>query len=228
MNIYPEPIKQKARSLRSQGWSLGEISQEMRIPKNTLQGWVKNIQLTMEQRKRIKEKEIASAAKARPLALAANREKLERWKGQIREKVQYFQDIFFQSPEIGKIVCGVLYLCEGAKYPSTRCLIFGNSDPYIIRCFLALLRNHFGIQETKLRCRVVGRYDQDICELQQFWSEVTNIPPHHFYKTKADIRTKGKPTQRKDYKGVCMIQYPSTSLQFLLQSIGQVIVKNWS
>lgn len=125
-------------------------------------------------------------------------------------------------------MCGLLYLCEGSKYPSTRCLAFGNLDPEIIKAFLNLLRKYFHIRENKLRCRIIPRWDQDINELQSFWSNITKIPLGSFYKTISDKRTKGKVTAKKDYRGVCVIYYCDTSLQFELQSIGETIIKSMS
>lgn len=223
---YSIQIKQKVRHLRSQGWSLGEISPKMKIPKNTISGWVKDIQLTRKQKKRIKEKIITSCAIGRLLAAKLMRQKMEKWKEGIREKVKYFKKLPLQNPEIGKLICGVLYLCEGAKYPSTRGLIFGNSDPEIIRCFLNLLRESFDIEEHKLRCRVMYRWDQDIKQLNRYWSKITKIPLKQFLKTTPDKRTKGIPTRKISYKGVCSIQYSSTYLQFQLQAIGEIIIKN--
>ena len=221
---YSKETKQRIRNLRSQGWSLGEISLKIGIPKNTVSGWVKEIQLTEKQRKRIKNKEIASAAIGRQLAMKLLLKKIEKWKEGIRKKVKHFGKFPLQNQQIGKLVCGLLYLCEGAKYPSTRCLIFGNSDPKIITAFLYLLRKYFLIREEKLRCRIIPRWDQNINELQRFWSSITKIPLEKFYKTLPDKRTQGKVTHKKDYKGVCVVYYCNTSLQFELQSIGEIII----
>lgn len=150
-------IKEKARRLRTYGWSQGEIRLKMNIPKSTLSGWLKGIQLTKKQKKRIKDKVAASSGIGRSLAVAANRQKIEQWKEGIRNSVKHFKDIHLENSELGKLICGLLYLCEGSKYPSTRCLVFGNSDPWIIRCFINLLRNSFSIDEEKLRCRIMYR-----------------------------------------------------------------------
>ena len=139
--------------------------------------------------------------------------------------MQHFGKLSLRNQEIGKLACGLLYLCEGSKYPSTRCLAFGNSDPAIIKAFLNLLRKYFHIRENKLRCRITPRWDQNIDELQSFWSNITKIPLGKFYKTISDKRTKGKVTAKKDYRGVCVIYYCDTSLQFELQSIGETIIK---
>lgn len=221
---YPDNIKQAARDLRSQGCSLGEISRKMKIPKNTISGWVKDIRLTKKQKEHIRKKIIASGAIGRPLALKVNREKLEKWKSGIREKVKDYGRLAAKDPEIGRLICGILYLCEGAKYPSSQVMTFGNSDPRMIRAYIGLLRKHFNIREEKLRCRIMPRWDQDINELRQFWSEITGIPISGFYKTKPDARTRGKKTLKDNYKGVCAVQYCDTSLQFELQAIGEAII----
>jgi len=122
---YSNKIKQKVRSLRNQGWSLGEISLKIKIPKNTLSGWVRDIQLTERQKDRLKQKIIASGVIGRTLAVKVNREKKEKWKERIRSKVKYFEKLPFKNIEIRKLVCGILYLCEGAKYPASRFLYFG-------------------------------------------------------------------------------------------------------
>ncbi|MDP3732148.1 MAG: hypothetical protein Q8R31_03835 [Candidatus Omnitrophota bacterium] len=174
--IYSNKIKQKVRNLRKRGWSIGEISLKMKIPKNTISGWVKDIQLTEQQRKRIKQKIIDSGVIGRPIAAKLLQAKMEKWKEGIRNKVMHFGQLPLQNPEIGKLICGLLYICEGAKYPSTRGLIFGNSDPMVICCFLGLLRRFFAIKEDKLRCRVMYRWDQDRRRLERYWSNVTESP----------------------------------------------------
>src|SRR3989338_8014650 len=137
---YSKQTKQRIRNLRSRGWSLGEMGLKTGIPKNTLSEWVRDIRLTDEQKERIRQKIIDAGAIGRPLAVKANYEKIERWKEKIRSEVKHFGKLTVKNREIGKLICGLLYLCEGAKYPSTKCLVFGNSNPQVIRCFANLLR----------------------------------------------------------------------------------------
>ena len=223
-SIYSKETKVKARNLRTKGWSLGEMSQKMKIPKNTLLGWVKNIKLTKRHKERLKQKIIASGAIGRPLAVKANREKIEKWKEGIKERVKHFGKYAYANLEAGKLICGLLYLCEGAKYPASRYLYFGNTDPKIISAFLILLRRHYNIDENKLRFDIAYRWDQNYNELRIYWSKLTGIPKSKCLRSKPDKRTIGKPTLRKDYKGVCRIVYYSTDLQFELLSIGEAII----
>lgn len=224
--IYSNKIKQKVRNLRKRGWSIGEISLKMGIPKSTILGWVRDICLSEKQRGRIKQKIIASGAIGRPLAVKANREKIEKWKENIKNKVKHFEKLPLKKAEIGKLICGLLYLCEGAKYPASRYLHFGNSDPKIIYFFINLLRKTYNIDEDKLRFSIGYRYDQNYEELKNYWSNLTGILRSRCLNAKPDMRTKGKPTLRKNYRGVCRIIYYDTSLQFELQSIGEAIIKN--
>lgn len=226
--IYSDKVKQEARNLRIKGWSIGEIRLKMKIPKNTISSWVKDIQLTKQQDERIKAKIVSSAAIGRHLAVEANRQKIEQWKESIRNSVRHFENIHLKNPKLGKLICGLLYLCEGSKYPSSQSMTFGNSDPKVIVAFLNLLRTCFRIREDKLRCRIMPRWDQNINKLQRFWSKITKIPLCQFYKTKADNRTKGIKTMRKDYMGVCALTYCDTTLQFELQAIGERIIEKWS
>lgn len=226
VKIYSKQIKEEARNLRNKGWSIGEINLGLRIPKSTILGWVKDICLNEKQKGRLKQKIIASGTIGRPLAVKANREKMEKWKKEIRVKVKHFKKLPLKNIEMGQLVCGVLYLCEGAKYPASRYLHFGNSDSKIIYFFINLLRKTYNINEDKLRFSIGYRYDQDYEELKNYWSNLTGIPRLKCLNTKPDMRTKNKPTLRKDYKGVCRIIYYDVSLQFELQSIGETIIKN--
>ncbi|MFH1281677.1 MAG: hypothetical protein ABIH91_03060 [Candidatus Omnitrophota bacterium] len=223
--VYSKKIKHRARNLRNKGWSLGEISLKMRVPKNTLTGWSKDIKLSNEQKKRIKQKILDSGKIGRPLAVAANRRKIQQWKESIQNSVKHFENISLENPKLGKLICGLLYLCEGAKYPSSRYLYLGNSDPKIISFFINALRRYYKIDENKLRFSIGYRWDQNFRKLKNYWSKITKIPKSKCLNSIPDIRTKGKPTLKKNYMGICRIVYYNATLQFELQSIGETIIK---
>ena len=194
------------------------------MPKNTLSGWVRHVSLSDAQRARLAQKWLDSAARGRPLAVEAYRRKIAAWKASIEQDVEHFGALPFTDPTIGKLACGLLYICEGGRYPNSRQLQFANSDPRMIALFLRLLRSYFGVHEYKFRVRVTHRWDQDGDVLKQFWSNVTGIPITQFFRTYADARTKGHATQRPHYRGVCVIQYGSTTLQYTLQAIGESVM----
>ena len=224
--VYSATVKEQAKLLRREGCSLTEIGQRLgAIPKNTVQGWVAGIKLTLDQQARLHQKISRAGSLGRPLALLANQRKHAEWMSVIRARAQYFAELPWKDDTIARLTCGLFYLCEGGKYPSARMLVFGNSDPAIIHTFLTLLRRVFGIDEQKLRCRISYRCDQDHEQLKRFWSGVTQIPVERFYRSKPDARTLNKPTRRTNYHGVCVIFYMSTALQLELQSIGESILR---
>ena len=96
----------------------------------------------------------------------------------------------------------------------------------VLKRALNMLRRHYDIDERKWRVRVTHRWDQDGEALNRYWSEITRIPLKQFYSSYADKRTKGTPTGRSHYKGVCCVQYGDTTLQYELQAIGEAILRD--
>lgn len=223
MRRWSNAVKEKAVNLRQKGCSLSEISGKLGVPKITAQRWVKGIKLNKIQRARLKRKEIECGKRGLAKVLKVRRKRILEWKEAVESKTKKFRTILDKKSDMAKLVCGLLYLCEGAKYPSSKQLIFGSTDPRLIRTFLVLLRGNFNIDEEKIRCRIMHRYDQNGEALNKYWSNLTKIPLSKFYKNYRDKRTKGKVTKRKDYKGICALQYNSTKLQYELQLIGESI-----
>lgn len=124
-----------------------------------------------------------------------------------------------------KMLLAMLYLGEGAKWQSARGLTLGSSDPNIVRIYLHLLKKCFYILPNQLHCRISYRADQNIEELKKYWSRITEIPLGNFYKTKPDPRTVGKPTKKKEYKGVCVISGGGTKIQLELETIPKLILE---
>ena len=116
----------------------------------------------------------------------------------------------------------MLYLGEGAKNQRGS-LMFGNSDPFIISLFLYLLRYCYNIDESKFRCTLQCRADQNSRKLEKFWFQITKIPLSQFYKARIDPRTIGKPSKKLEYKGVCRIDYFSAEIFTELTQIANIV-----
>lgn len=127
---------------------------------------------------------------------------------------------------IYKLALAMLYLGEGAKWKSHSGLLLGSSDPNIIGIYLYLVRVCYNLMPENLKCRVSYRADQNIEELENYWSTITTIPLENFYETKPDARTIGKPTRDGNYKGVCVIMGGGTAIQHELDIIARLLLKN--
>ncbi len=157
-------------------------------------------------------------------ALRTLKEKREKHLLNIRNGVAHLPQVL-ENFNVQKITLATLYMGEGGKTRRSS-LMFGNSDPLLIRMFLELLRHCYKIEETKFRCTVQCRADQDTRQLERFWAQTTGIPFTQFYKTRIDPRTIGKPSRKLDYKGVCRIEYFSADLYNELKIIASVLTEN--
>lgn len=222
---HTKKYKERVLELRKSGNTYSEIINLLgkNIPKSTLSGWCKNIPLSSESKLRIKNKILSNASKARILALRTNRIKRKNYLESVEKRVSYLKDSL-KNKNIAKISLAMLYLGEGSKCTQGS-LMFGNSDPKIIKLFLKLLRYCYVIDENKFRCTLQCRADQNIKNLENFWSNMSKISLNKFYAAKIDSRTIGKKTKKNDYKGVCRIDYFSADIYNELTKIIELLTK---
>ena len=169
--------------------------------------WVRNTKMTPDYYKRINSLVKNNIWKAQ----AVNKQNLAKRLKLIRSKnISLIKEI---NLSVGKLILSTLYWCEGCKYPSTKSLKFGNSDPHMIKLFIALLRRCYQIDETKFRLTLQCLADQQQSRLLRFWGDTTQIPITQHYKPRTDKRSVDKPTYKPGYKGVCVIEYFDVNLQ---------------
>jgi len=218
-------LKREAIKLRKEEKTYSEIRQILKktIPKSTLSYWCRNIPLPFGYQKRIKAYNIFNLNKARKIALAVHKIKREQYLKSVSARVQHLPKIL-KNKDVAKIALAILYLGEGSK-TQRGSLMFGNSDPVIIELFLRLLRKCYAVDESKFRCTLQCRADQDINNLEKFWSKITKIHLRQFYKARVDPRTINKPSKKLDYKGVCRIDYFSADIFTELRKIAEILSK---
>ncbi|MCX6766823.1 MAG: hypothetical protein NT170_03565 [Candidatus Moranbacteria bacterium] len=217
-------VKQKALNLRKQGKTYQEIARSLKVslPKSTLSYWCRSIPLPNGYDRKVREYNLSNLGKARKVALQIQKKKRKDYLELLRGRNTHLARLI-KDPNIAKIALAVLYLGEGRKNIKRSSLMFGNSDPNIVKFFLDLLRVCYNIDERKFRCTVQCRADQKIEELEKFWQNVTKVPPSQFYKARVDPRTVGKISKKPEYKGVCRIDYFSAELLIELLQIGEII-----
>ncbi len=148
-------------------------------------------------------------AKGREEAKKVREEKRARFLAKLFEDNKHLASLL-KNNNIAKLVLITLYLGEGTKNPKHSTLTFGNSNPRVIKLFLGLFRRCYKIDESKFRCTVQCRADQNVKELEQYWHSITKIPLGSFYKARIDPRTVGKKSRKPEYKGVCRIDFFSS------------------
>jgi len=218
-------LKKEAVRLRMDGKTYTEIRNQLGgVSKGTLSYWFKDIVLPADYSQKARENNLLVLSKARICAVEAKKAiRLNEIKSIFKENVCLREDL--KNKNTGKIALVMLYLGEGMKNRKNGAMMLGNSDPITVSLFMHLLRSTYEINESKFRCTLQCRADQDIKGLEFFWSNVTKVPLSQFYKAQVDPRTVGKPSKKPDYKGVCRIDYFSAKIFAELLEIPQILYK---
>jgi hypothetical protein len=186
--------KVRAVVLRRQGLTYSEILKTVHVAKSTLSLWFHDVGLAEHQKQRITEKRIVGQKNA---AIARRNQ---------RVKIQ--DDIWSTAEkEVGELtrrelwLIGVsLYWAEGSKekewYPGSG-VILSNSDPRMIRVFLAWAKEFSGSLFEKIRFEIYihESHVENIKAVKEYWSKETRYDISCFEKVyfkKNKIRTKRK------------------------------------
>ncbi len=198
----------KAKELRQQGYSYGQINKKLKIPKSTLHYWIGNVHLSDEHATRIKTQWIKAI---QPLGALANKKEKDKFLENIRTKTQKEMKKLTPNNLVLKSILSTLYWAEGSKGRSSS-LIFANTDPKLVLLYLTLLRNCYPIDEPKLRIRLHLHYYHKSKKIKEFWSNLLNIPIKQFGKIYWKKRSKTKKF-RQNFGGICFVGYNNVRLK---------------
>ena len=217
-------LKQKVIALRKKGKTYAEICSclELKIPKGTLSCWCNGVPLPKSYAQKIKKMNEQNLIKARAGSVETAKRIRQKQIETIRNENGHLAKML-EDNDVAKIALAMLYLGEGGKTRRRGAVLFGNSDPVVVSLFMGLLRKVYDIDESKFRCTLMCRADQDIENLEKMWSKTTRVPLNQFYKARIDPRTIGKPSKKKEYKGVCRIDYFSAKILADLLEIPQIL-----
>lgn len=210
-------------ALRAKGMTYREIQDHLgiEIPKGTISHWCVNVPMSKKQKRRIEILNIENLKRGRKRALEVHKEMRDSREQRFLAENQHLLDMYLSEPSVRKIVLAILHLAEGHKRAST--VVFGNSDPEIIAMFINLLRSTYKTDESRFRVTVQCRADQNTKKLATFWSKLTQVPLTQFYKPQVDKRTLGIPTKKKEYMGVCRIDYLSAVVDQELKYVARML-----
>jgi hypothetical protein len=204
--------REQARELRRQGMSVRDITKLTGASKSSVSLWVRDIELTDEQKLILKEKQhhwIGQNDGARK-----NREK------GLQLRNAYQQAGRAQAKEMHPLhLAGcMLYWAEGAK--SRNSLYFVNSDPNMMLLFIRFLREEMGITDSEIvlyvHCHTIDEHEVE--RIGRYWLELLNLPTvclkRVFFK-------QGSKTRHKVLSnGVCTIRvYKSALIQHIYGAI---------
>ncbi len=173
---------QRALFLRKKkGYSYNEIREEVPVAKSTLSLWLRDVELSEEQRDRLKNKYLVQIRKKwgvnglgewnrarRQKEISAIRIKAKNEIGELSDRELFISGI-------------MLYWAEGSK--DGKGVRVSNSDPAFILFMMQWLRECCEIPEDHFCASVHYHQGQDEFAIKKYWSKLTNIPVSHFYKS---------------------------------------------
>lgn len=215
---YLIETKEKAITLRKQGYSLKEISEHLKIAKSTASSWLSSINLSVSAQRKLQKKQILGQYKT---VLLKRKQKNLRIKAAEEKAYEIIKSLSF-SQEYIKLCCALMWWCEGNKNSSF--LRFTSSDVTLIKNFLSLLRKGFMLDESKFRILVhLHAYHNDDTQ-KKFWSQVTKIPLNQFHKSFQKMNT-GKRT-KENYPGCIALTYYDARIAKELEALYNEFTKS--
>lgn len=211
---WDDAIKGRARELRKQNQSLGQISRSLKVPKSTLHAWISELKRPTYI---TKEDKLRHLRMIRPLAAQALRKQRETRLEKIRTRVEKeIKQYFLGDKKLLKAMLSMLYWTEGSK--GRGYVQFTNTNPKLVLLFITLLRKAFSIDENKFRVRLHLHYYHKIKTTKRFWSSLLMISEARFGKIYIKPRSQTK-RFRKNFAGICFLRYNNEDLRYeLLQT----------
>jgi len=213
---YHSSIKTKAIKLRRLGFSLSEISSQLKISKSTASLWLASTPLSIPILNNIREKLTKGRIKGLQTLAFQQNKKVQAIN---LEAIGTISSLNLRDVKLCKVLCSLLYWGEGSKTGYRLSLI--NSDPLMICFYMKLLRKSFPTVESKFRALVHIHQYHDETEIKKYWSNITQIPLSQF--TKSYLKPHTGKIIRPGYKGAVRIDYYDSRIAHELIAIYNVL-----
>lgn len=218
---YTKETKSEVLRMGKLGKTYTEIREKFPIPKSTLSVWFKNAG-----KKPDRARQLEHLKRIRPIALATlHRHKEERVALATGIAGKELGLLSLKDKSVQKAFLAMLYWAEGTKSDQAG-LRFTNTDPVLAKLYISLLRSAYSIDESRIRIRLHLHYYHEHREAVSFWSKLLGVPSSQFGKIYDKKRSVQK-RFRKNFQGICFINYADSSIRRELLSLGQQIAQKY-
>ncbi|MEV6192764.1 hypothetical protein AB0M19_10180 [Streptomyces sp. NPDC051920] len=196
-----DDLRARARELRLQGWTYDRIQLELGCSKSSISLWVRD--LPKPDRRDSVEQARLAGRKRWDHELAVRDEERQRTKTAAANEIGTMTDRELFMTGVA------LYWAEGCKdkpYARRESVQFVNSDPGVIRVFLAWL-DLLGVERERLRYRVMIHLTADTKGAERYWADLAGVDTSQLQRT--TIKKHNPKTTRKNvgenYRGCFVI-----------------------
>jgi transposase-like protein len=200
-----------ARKLRREdGASIKEIARRTGAAQSSISRWVKDIELTEDQRETLRIAAYNGHVKGRTMNATLRRE--------ARAMAQEEGRMLASNGDALFVAGCMLYWAEGGKGRNQIKLV--NSDPEMVRLFVAFLRRFWNLSDAEIRitCNLFADHVERQNEIEQFWLDIANVPRSSLCKSTVNVYSKYSKKRRQNRlpHGTCRV---TVSRTHILQSI---------
>jgi hypothetical protein len=92
----------------------------------------------------------------------------------------------------------MLFWAEGSRRRNT--VVFTNSDPEMVRYFVAFLRSSYGVQDDafSVNCNLFADHVERQHEIEQFWLDTLGLPRSSLRKSTVNVYSKHSQKKRRN------------------------------
>jgi len=167
--------RQEARRLRKEEvLSITKIADNLHVSKSSVSLWVRNIELTEEQKQRLLDLNPCHDPNLNGMAKKHKKIRIEYQKEGIKDAEKW------KNEPLHMAGC-MLYWAEGSKHRSE--LALSNSDPYLIRVFKNFLIHYYEVPESKIFLHISCHDSKRKEEIENFWLSFLSLPRDSLNKT---------------------------------------------
>src|SRR3989344_1596226 len=219
---YSKEVRREVLRMGASGKTYPEIREKFLIPKSTLSTWFKNAGKKPDRRRQLEH-----LKRIRPIAMATiHRKKEARIALATGVATKELDQLPLKNKSVQKALLAMLYWAEGAKSDMTG-LRFVNTDPVLAKLYIWLLRSAYTLNESLIRIRLHLHYYHRHREAIAFWSKLLEVPSSQFGKIYVKKRSVLK-RFRKNFQGICFINYFDGAIRRELLSLGQQIAQKYA
>jgi hypothetical protein len=183
--------RELARYLRkTEGASIKEIARRTGAAQSSISRWVRDVELTDDQKRVLVERAYDGHVKGRTINAAIRREARVLAQEEGRELARHRESMHVAG-------C-MLYWAEGSKGRNQ--VRFSNSDPEMVRFFVSFLKRYFRLEDADLRitCNLFADHVERQWQIEQFWLDTAGLPRECLCKSTVNTYSKYSKKKRRN------------------------------
>jgi predicted transcriptional regulator len=181
---------QARRLRREEGRSVNELAALLGVSRSSISLWVRDIDLTDEQRQALRRRSGSGRIKG-------SRTNAARALARHREAQRIGRNAARQGDVLHAAGC-MLYWAEGSR--NRHAVEFVNSDPAMVAFFLHFLRTRYFVPDAKVRvtCNLFADHAQRQREIEEFWLRELGLPRTCLRKSTVNRYSKHSKKKRRN------------------------------